>query len=229
MRSALPVHEGEPFPPPGVHSDPLERRVSDRVKEITGRTATDIAFVCCDSKQNYMAYIGLQGASYQELRFDPAPRGSIRLPKEAMKLGDRMGDAWAKAVMNGHAEEDDSTGYALTKDPGARKAELVVRDYALENEPLLLKVLASSSDAEHRATAAVMLGYSRQSNEQIDALVRASLDPDGDVRNNAVRALEVLAGAKPELAQRIPIGPFVRLLRSGAWTDHNKASLLPLR
>lgn len=73
-----------------------------------------------------------------------------------------------------------------------------------------------------------MLGYARQSDQQIDALVRASLDADDGVRNDAVRALEVLAGAKPNLAQRIPPEPFVRLLRSGAWSDHNKASLLLL-
>jgi hypothetical protein len=87
-------------------------------------------------------------------------------------------------------------------------------------------VLAFSSEARHRAIAAQMIGYARQSGEQVDALVRASLDSDDDVRNDAVRALEVLAGAKPELARRIPPEPFVRLLRSGAWSDHNKASLL---
>jgi hypothetical protein len=38
----------------------------------------------------------------------------------------------------------------------------------------------------------------------------------------------VLAGVKPNLAQRIPPEPFVRLLRSGTWSDHNKASLLLL-
>jgi hypothetical protein len=80
-----------------------------------------------------------------------------------------------------------------------------------------LQVLASSSDARHRAIAAQMLGYGRQSNDQIDALVGASLDADDNVRNDAVRALWVLAGAKP---------PFIRLLRSAAWSDHNKASLL---
>ena len=41
-----------------------------------------------------------------------------------------------------------------------------------------------------------------------------------------MRALEVLATAKPILAQRIPAAPFIRLLRSGAWLDHNKASLV---
>jgi hypothetical protein len=38
--------------------------------------------------------------------------------------------------------------------------------------------------------------------------------------------LEVLAGAKPDLAKRIPAEGSIRLLRSGAWLDHNKASLL---
>src|SRR5215467_2449262 len=65
VRSALPFHEGDEFPPRGVHSDPLKRQVSDLVKQITGRPATDVVFLCCDSKQNYMVYIGLQGESYQ--------------------------------------------------------------------------------------------------------------------------------------------------------------------
>jgi HEAT repeat protein len=103
---------------------------------------------------------------------------------------------------------------------------LAIRDYALRNERLILQVLSSSSDARHRAIAAQMLGYCRQSGEQIDALVRASLDENDNVRNDAVRALYVLAGAKPKLAERIPAEPYIRLLRSGSWSDHNKASLL---
>jgi hypothetical protein len=71
-----------------------------------------------------------------------------------------------------------------------------------------------------------MLGYGSKSGEQIDALVKASFDPDDAVRNNAVRALWVLAGAKPELAIKIPLEPYIRLLRSGDWSDHNKASLV---
>ena len=117
-------------------------------------------------------------------------------------------------------------GYSLTNDPKARKAELAIRDYALQHEDLIFQVLTSSSDAEHRAIAAQMLGYGRQSDEQIDALVHASLDADDGVRNDAVRALEVLGTAKPALARRIPPEPFIRLLRSGSWLDHNKASLV---
>jgi hypothetical protein len=137
-----------------------------------------------------------------------------------------MDDAMMSAVMNGHATEDESEGYALTNDPKARRAQLAVRDYALQHEALIFQVVTSASDAGHRAIAAQMLGYGRQSDEQIDALVHASLDADDDVRNDAVRALWVLGAAKPTLARRIPPEPFIRLMRSGSWLDHNKASLV---
>jgi hypothetical protein len=225
IRAALPFHEGDSFPPPKIHSDDLKRQVGEAVKRVIGREPTSVSFVCCDAKQNYMAYIGLPGESYQAVTFNPAPTGNVRFPKDAVRLSEQMGDALMRAVMNGHSTEDESEGYALTNDPKARRAQLAVRDYALQHEVLIFQVVTSSSDAGHRAIAAQMLGYGRQSDEQIDALVHASLDPDDDVRNNAVRALWVLGTAKPALANRIPAEPFIRLLRSGSWSDHNKASL----
>jgi hypothetical protein len=226
VRAALPFHEGDSFPPANVHSDQLKRKVADAIRQAIGREPTDVSFICCDAKQHYMVYVGLPGESYEVLAFNPAPTGGVRLPKDALKLGQDLDHAWASAVMNGRATEDDSAGYALTNDPKARKAELALRDYALQHEDLVRQVLTSSSDAEHRGLAAQMLGYGRQSDRQIDDLVHASLDPDDGVRNNAVRALEVLATAKPALARSIPPQPFIRLLRSGAWLDHNKASLV---
>jgi len=226
IRPALPFQQGDSFPPPKVHTDELKTQVAAAIKRIIGREPTDVAFVCCDAKQHYLVYIGLPGESYEAIAFNRAPIGDARLPKDAVKLSDAVNDAWSNAIMNGHATEEDSAGYALTNDPKARKAELALRDYALQHEDVLLKVLASSSNADHRAIAAQMLGYGRQFDGQIDALVQASLDADEGVRNNAVRALEVLATAKPILARRIPPQPFIRLLRSGAWLDHNKASLV---
>ena len=229
IRSGLPFHEGDLFPPAKVkHSDDLKLQVREAVKQVIGREPTDISFVCCDSKQGWMVYIGLPGESYQPLDFNTAPVADIRLPKAAVALRQQMDKAWMSAVMKGRATEDDSEGFALTNEPNAKRAQLAIREYALRNESLILRVLASSKDARHRSIAAQMLGYGRQSAEQVDALVRASLDADDGVRNDAVRALAVLAGAKPNLAQRIPAEPFVRLLRSGAWSDHNKASLLLL-
>ena len=226
VRAALPFHEGDGFPPPNVKSEELKRQVGRAIKGVIGRDPTDVAFVCCDANKNWMAYIGLAGESYQALAFNPLPTSDVRLPKDAVKRRDEMDDALERAVMNGHSTEDHSEGYALTNDPKARKAELAIRDYALQHEDLLFQVLASSSDAQHRAIAARILGYGRQFDGQTDALVHASLDADDGVRNDAVRALWVLADAKPAVAHGIPLEPFIRLLRSGAWSDHNKASLV---
>jgi hypothetical protein len=227
VRAVLPVHEGDLFPPDKIKSsDQLKRQIGEKIQQAIGRAPTDVAFVCCDSKQSWMVYIGLPGESYRALPLHPAPTGSARFPKQVLKLRDEMDNAWMDAVMKGGATEDDSQGYALTNEPKARKAELAIRDYALHNEALVFQVLASSSDARQREIAAQMLGYGRQSDEQIDALVHASFDSDDGVRNDATRALLVLAGAKPELAKRISPEPFVGMLRSGAWSDHNKGSFL---
>jgi len=226
VRAALPFHEGDSFPPAKVHSDQLKRKVAAAIQRAIGREPTDVSFVCCDAKQNYMVYVGLPGESYEALALNPVPTGGVRFPKDAVKLGEDMDRAWTSAVMTGHATEDDSAGYTLTNDPKARKVQLALRDYALQHEELVRQVLTSSSDAEHRALAAEMLGYGRQSDRQVGDLVQASLDADNEVRNNAVRALWVLATAKPALARSIPPQPFIRLLRSGAWLDHNKGSLV---
>jgi hypothetical protein len=101
-----------------------------------------------------------------------------------------------------------------------------MRTYALVNEPLLEHVLATASDAEQRAVAAEFLGYARRTTIQIAALVRASRDVDDGVRNNAVRALAVLARSDPKVARRIPAAGFVDMLNSGTWKDRNKASML---
>jgi hypothetical protein len=89
-----------------------------------------------------------------------------------------------------------------------------------------LTVLASSSNSRDRAIAATALGYVSPSDRQIEALSTSSFDPDFETRNNAVRALAVLAEAKPELARQIPAVPFIRLLASGSWPDHNKGAYL---
>src|SRR5205085_12510815 len=98
---------------------------------------------CCDEKQNWMIYSGLPGESYAALPFNPAPAGSIRLPKDVLRLRQQMEDAWVSAIMHGHAEEDESAGYALAGDPKTRKVQLAMRDYALQNEAPIVEVLGS--------------------------------------------------------------------------------------
>ena len=127
IRSALPFHEGDLFPPAKAKSaDALKRQVSEKIKQVMGRAPTDISFVCCDSKQSWMVYIGLPGESYQALAFNPTPGGDVRLPKEAVALRAEMDKAWMNAVMKGRATEDDSEGFTITNDPKARRAQLAI-------------------------------------------------------------------------------------------------------
>jgi hypothetical protein len=148
------------------------------------------------------------------------------LPAAFVKLEKDIDEGSLKALQEGRGGEDDSAGYALFKDPAVRKMQLQVHDFALGNEKLIYKVLAASSDPEHRSDAADALGYARQSKRQIEALVRASFDSDVDVRNSAIRALGVLLTAKPELGRYVPAGRFISLLSSQRWEDRNKASFL---
>ncbi len=52
--------------------------------------------------------------------------------------------------------------------------------------------------------------------------VQASRDVDENVRNNAVRALGVVAGSNSRVANQIPADGFIDMLNSGSWTDRNK-------
>ena len=202
--------------------------IGDNVKHAIGREPTGVSFVCCNARQSLIVYIGLPGESSRPVMFNVAPTGYIRFPPEIVQLSEAADRALMAAIRKGHSAEDDSNGYALTDDQEARKKELEIRDYALRNEAMVLQVLVSSSDAHHRAIAARTLGYGRQSREQVDALVSACLDPDDEVRNDGTRALGVLTVARQELARRVPAEPFIRLLKSGSWTDRNKASFLLL-
>ncbi|HVH71736.1 MAG TPA: hypothetical protein VNB49_11580 [Candidatus Dormibacteraeota bacterium] len=61
---------------------------------------------------------------------------------------------------------------------------------------------------------------------QIAALARATEDMDADVRNNALRALWILAMDSTEAAAEIPGQDFVQMLNSRNWHDRNKAGSL---
>jgi hypothetical protein len=143
-----------------------------------------------------------------------------------LKLNQETEEALSKAVLAGRTQQDHSNGYALSADPELRAKELQIREFALENEAVLRTVLSSSSDAEHRAIAAQFLGYVNVSARQIADLTEAARDPDEGVRNNAVRALGVIASSSQQRARMILPKPFIAFLRSDKWVDRNKGGWL---
>jgi hypothetical protein len=226
VRAALPLHEGDAFPESDSAFFDMIAGIRAAITKFIGKAPTDVALVCCDAQGNQMVYIGLPGKSMGNVPYNPPPTGTARFPAQVIDLYQQTMEAWSKAVRSGSGKEDSSQGYALSTDPELRARQLATRKYAIRHERLVLLVLASSNDAEQRIVAAHILGYVRQSKRQITALVKASNDADETVRNNAIRALAVLAQSNPQVRTRIPAEPFIAKLNSGSWTDRNKAGFL---
>jgi hypothetical protein len=225
VRAALPIHEGETFPTL-VALYAMRPQIEETVRRVTGRPATEVAIVS-PGEDVWLIYIGLSGNSMKSFPYNPAPKGTARLSATALDIYRQVDAAFLRAMQRGASGEDDSKGYLLSSDDAALRAkQLAMHEYAARHEDEIRAVLRSSADNEQRQIAAELLGYTNQSKQQIADLVWASHDPDEGVRNNATRALGVLARSNPKLAARIPAAGFIEMLNSGRWADRNKASSL---
>jgi hypothetical protein len=223
IQAAIPLHSGRSFTIEQM-KDALANTASV-IQRLTGHPPTDEEPVCCDARGRWFVYVGLPGKSSRQVVYNATPPGKAKLPANIVALYDQSMDALLHAVRTG-AKEDDSKGYFLSLDPGLRKKQMAIRSYAAGNASLILRVLKTSAITHQREAAATVLGYADPSPEQLAALARASRDPDEGVRNNAVRALAVLARSSPKTASQIPAQGFIDLIGSGSWTDRNKACAL---
>jgi hypothetical protein len=223
VRAHLPIQIGSEVDINSI--DETKRRIRESVNELTGTEPTDVSPVCCDPQGQLWIYIGLRGKNYQSLRYNKQLNGSATLPESVVALYREEMDLLAASIHN-QATEDDSQGYALSTYPPLRAKQLAMREFAYGNADLIQRVLKTSSDSEQRSIAAQLLGYTNRSSQQIRLLVHASRDSSEGVRNNAVRALGVLARSVNEAAKTIPAEPFVNMLNSGTWTDRNKGTLV---
>lgn len=198
-----------------------------RLRAIPGVTDAALAPVCCEPDGRWALFVGIEERGAPRLALDPAPQGAVRLPDDVVQLGRAFDDSLMAAVRRGEAAEHDSGGHAFFDAPALTAIQHRFLAVAAASLPMLVDVLHHSSDAEHRALAAELLGYAPDVSQVIPDLVAAMHDPDSDVRNNAMRALAVIAGyaqQHPELGIRVPTRPFIEMLESVVWTDRNKAS-----
>lgn len=221
VRAALPLREGDELDP--AEWEQQKARVRQSLRQATGADPTDIAATCCGARGEMVIYVGLSG---RPARYLPAPAGAARLPEQVTRLYEQTDSLVKEAVRKGAGGEDRSKGFSLSAYPPLRAVQLQLRAYAVGHERLLRRVLATSNDKRQRAAAAEVLGYGRHSRSQVAALAAASRDADEGVRNNATRALVVLAAADPRLVRQVPADSFVAMLLSGTWTDLNKAGAL---
>ncbi|ADW68632.1 hypothetical protein [Granulicella tundricola] len=222
LRALLPLHAGDNF----SYATFDEDEAAAAVTHVTGKPPTDISEVCCDEAKKVTFYVGLAGTTSRTLPSNVPPTGADHVAPEALALYDAEMTALGLAMAAGRNGEDDSQGYTLLNDPASHAINLKMRAYAVGREAEITRVLEHASNVKQRQVAAALLGYVQRSSTQVSALERAILDADGGTRNNAVRALAVLAAAQDATPFEIDPNPLIALLYSGKWTDRNKASAL---
>ena len=199
------------------------------LEKIPGVKHATVNPVCCDTSGNLMLFIGIGENDSCILKYKNAPKQNIMLPHEMIDAYNNFSDQIEPSIQNGQASEDHSQGYALNEYPPLRKEQNKFIAFARQDFALLENVLKNSMNAEHRATAAQIIAYSLNRKKVVDDLLSAIDDPDETVRNNATRALSILAGyitMHPELKITIPAEPFIRMINSIVWTDRNKGAMV---
>ncbi|HEX6560245.1 MAG TPA: alpha/beta hydrolase-fold protein [Longimicrobiales bacterium] len=197
-----------------------------RLLGVPGVADAEINVVCCDAGRS-IVYVGIQEDGVRPLTFAATPAGSVQLPAGIVTAGREFSDALFEGVRRGQSGEDDSAGYAVMSYPPAQKVQQTLIAYAQSHFDVLRDVLRNSSAPDQRALAAQMSAYAADRAAVKDELLRAVTDPAPEVRNNALRALAVMAVYKqshPDAPYDVPFTPFISLLNSLNWTDRNKAA-----
>lgn len=221
VRRVLGVAAGDPAPADG-------RDLVARVRSLRGVTTAEVSVVCCVAGRS-VVYVGVQESRDSPLRLRAEPQGIVRLPEGIVQTEEEFTAALREAVAQGQADEDHSAGHALMKFPRARAAQERFIDLAVAHEDQLRDVLRESRFPLQRALAAQVLGYLPDKRNAAAILASGLDDPSAAVRNDAARALWVIAGFardSAEILARIPRDPLLRMLASVVWTDRNKASLV---
>lgn len=223
LREALTFKEGEML---SVDSPLAFAASKKKLMELPGTKNANITAVCCTDGRVSL-FVGIQEAGAPVLQFNDAPTGAVRLEQHVLDVGREFESALRAAVLRGQAQEDDSQGHALARDPAVRAAQEHFIAYARTGTAKLRKVLRNSADKKHRALAAMVIAYSEDKQAVVPDLVVATMDPDDGVRNNAMRSLAVfgaMQASADRVAPRVPYDVFVALLNSPSFTDRNKAS-----
>ena len=190
----------------------------------------EISFICCDEKEGkWIVFVGVDTKSKEISQ--STKTNDIKLPAEIKGTYDSLMNQVRAAVEKGEATENDSSGHALMNYLPARRLEEKFITYADKNLSLLRDVLRHSKHAEHRQVAAAVIAYYHDKAEITKDLLEAVTDPNEHVRNNAVRAIGIIANysqRKPDLKIEIPADPFIGMINSISWTDRNKSSLVLL-
>ena len=199
-----------------------------RIKLLPNVADASLSLVCCDDAEGKsILFVGVREKETPPLIFRPAPTGNVRLPAEIVKAGEDFEQGFTKALEAKEFTEDDSQGNTFFTHKQTRAVQERFATLATPNIAILRRVIRESSDPKQRALATQVIAYARDKRSVVDDLAYAMADPDGGTRNNAMRALIVIAkyaNANPKLKIKVPTLLFVRMLNSLEWTDRNKSA-----
>jgi len=223
IRAVITIHAGQK-----LSLDQLTKSRSTtlaNLKKLLGKPATDVNLVSYDIHGKWMIFIGVQGPTVKPPATYAPPAGTEKLIGVGLTLYKSLMDRIGQVTGDG-AREDDSKGYALNVDPQMNAIQVRMRAYALSHEENITQVAQNSGSVDQRQAATMLLGYAKRSREQLSNLVQLVADPDETVRNNAMRALVVIAHSDKNVSKMFDPTPIVDLLSSGGWTDRNKSTWL---
>ena len=219
IRKVVGLQPGDPLPK-------SKADLEDQIAEVSGVVRASVTAVCCEDKKAIL-FVGVQERGADGFLFRDEPAGTEELPEEITMAFKEFTEAMMEAVRVGDAAEDISPGHSLMQNPAARQTQERFIGLAERNPAKLEAVIKDSANAEHRAIAAVVLGYFPKKKLVVDTLQLAMRDPDEGVRNNAMRSLTAIAAlAESDPTQNIKVQPtwFIEMLHSVVWTDRNKAA-----
>lgn len=202
-------------------ADTLEARLA----ALPGVAAAEVALIRYPG--HAALFVGVREEGVPEPRFRAAPTGKLGLDPELRTATRRAGDQLIPAIQSGQAGEDHVDGYALSQYEPLRAIQRGFVEAAEARLDELVDVLRHAADPGDRAAAATIVAYGADKPAVAAALQHAADDPDEVVRNNAVRALGILAAhalEHPELGVTVDPAPFLQLIASLSWTDRNKGA-----
>jgi hypothetical protein len=218
--------EGDPIIRKNYDKAAIERRI----KTIPGIVSADVTLICCDGKQGRsILYIGVSDASTAAETYHDVPKQDYQLDPYILSTYDRYLAVLRDAVRAGQAMENDDQGHVLLTYPPALPLQDSLLLYASSHLSLLKQVLRGAADAQQRQAATWIIAFATDKRSVVQDLLYATDDADETVRNNATRALGVMAryaGLHPSSGIEIPAGQFIRKLYSLIWTDRNKSLMV---
>jgi hypothetical protein len=210
---------------------PAREGVEERINKVAGVLASRAeAFCCFEGKM--ILYVGVEEPQGAHLDYHPEPQGTETLAGDILDNYHAFLDSLPVSIREKSADEDFTAGYSLMANIETRTIQQNFRPMLARDLLLIDRVLRNSADPEQRIAAAYILQYTPRGPHttkiMVDALQYALLDPDENVRGNAMRALKAVAiGAKLHPDQEIRVEPtwFMELLNSLVFSDRRGAAL----